>query len=307
MKTMSKVNPFSGRGGPGSGPKGPIMNRVYALVLFGLLMGTSAWATTQVNMDAKRQLTEALAELHASDVEWRQNEAEFRELRRVKTQSDNDPAVVEFAEFVASLHRKMLEACQKYRTLGGDPDRLGFKCRLPEEKPASGQGSPQTEQSAQTAGTAQTDMEKMASVEDPLSKSLNEFDQWQQEKEEKLREIVASKKSEGGPPGSKEGKEKGDGGNIQSEPGGAEARSGGSSSKGRGERGVGAQRRMAEAGVAPGVEKQAKTSPRSEGVGGGSDDDVVARQLQEAAEKEQDPVMKEKLWEEYRKYKASKR
>ena len=35
----------------------------------------------------------------------------------------------------------------------------------------------------------------------------------------------------------------------------------------------------------------------------GSDDDVVARQLREAAEKEEDSVLREKLWEEYRKYK----
>jgi hypothetical protein len=33
------------------------------------------------------------------------------------------------------------------------------------------------------------------------------------------------------------------------------------------------------------------------------DDDVVARQLREAAEQEKDPEVKEKLWEEYRKYK----
>ncbi len=33
------------------------------------------------------------------------------------------------------------------------------------------------------------------------------------------------------------------------------------------------------------------------------DDDIVARQLREAAEKEKDPEIKEKLWEEYRKYK----
>jgi DNA-directed RNA polymerase subunit K/omega len=39
----------------------------------------------------------------------------------------------------------------------------------------------------------------------------------------------------------------------------------------------------------------------------GSDDDVVARQLREAAEKETDPELKEKLWEEYRKYKAGTR
>ena len=35
----------------------------------------------------------------------------------------------------------------------------------------------------------------------------------------------------------------------------------------------------------------------------GDDDDVVARQLREAALKEQDPVLREKLWDEYRAYK----
>jgi hypothetical protein len=39
----------------------------------------------------------------------------------------------------------------------------------------------------------------------------------------------------------------------------------------------------------------------------GSDDDVVARQLREAAEKETDPELKKKLWEEYRKYKEGVR
>lgn len=35
----------------------------------------------------------------------------------------------------------------------------------------------------------------------------------------------------------------------------------------------------------------------------GSDDDIVARQLREAAMKEQDPELRKKLWDEYRKYK----
>ena len=39
----------------------------------------------------------------------------------------------------------------------------------------------------------------------------------------------------------------------------------------------------------------------------GSDDDVVARQLREAAEKERDPELKERLWEEYRRYKQGTR
>ena len=36
------------------------------------------------------------------------------------------------------------------------------------------------------------------------------------------------------------------------------------------------------------------------------DDDIVARQLREAAENETDPELKEKLWKEYEEYKKSK-
>ena len=39
--------------------------------------------------------------------------------------------------------------------------------------------------------------------------------------------------------------------------------------------------------------------------GGGEDDDIVARQLREAAENETDPELKEKLWEEYEAYKKN--
>ena len=38
-----------------------------------------------------------------------------------------------------------------------------------------------------------------------------------------------------------------------------------------------------------------------------SNDDIIARQLREAAMKEQDPELREKLWDEYRKYKRDLR
>ncbi len=38
-------------------------------------------------------------------------------------------------------------------------------------------------------------------------------------------------------------------------------------------------------------------------IGSAQDDDIIARQLREAAMKEQDPALREKLWDEYRKYK----
>jgi hypothetical protein len=43
--------------------------------------------------------------------------------------------------------------------------------------------------------------------------------------------------------------------------------------------------------------------PDPEDIPDGQDDDIVARQLREAAMSEQDPELKEKLWEEYKKYK----
>lgn len=54
---------------------------------------------------------------------------------------------------------------------------------------------------------------------------------------------------------------------------------------------------------AQGQQQKAGTYPAPAGIPGGSDDDVVARQIREAAENEPDPALREKLWEEYRKYK----
>jgi len=42
-----------------------------------------------------------------------------------------------------------------------------------------------------------------------------------------------------------------------------------------------------------------------EDIPSGDDDDIVARQLREAAMQEEDPELREKLWDEYRKYKES--
>ncbi|GAA5318747.1 MAG: hypothetical protein Aseana_08100 [Candidatus Pelagadaptatus aseana] len=50
---------------------------------------------------------------------------------------------------------------------------------------------------------------------------------------------------------------------------------------------------------------QGQRSPPPADIPDGSDDDVVARQIREAAEQETDPVLREKLWEEYRQYKNS--
>lgn len=44
--------------------------------------------------------------------------------------------------------------------------------------------------------------------------------------------------------------------------------------------------------------------PVPEGVGSGQDDDIVAKQLREAATAETDPKLRKKLWDEYKRYKS---
>jgi hypothetical protein len=49
--------------------------------------------------------------------------------------------------------------------------------------------------------------------------------------------------------------------------------------------------------------KYASGGPTPQDIPDSRDDDIVARQLREAASSEADPVLREKLWDEYRKYK----
>lgn len=48
-----------------------------------------------------------------------------------------------------------------------------------------------------------------------------------------------------------------------------------------------------------------RAGPTPPDVGDGRDDDIVARQLREAAQRETDPELRERLWDEYREYKRS--
>lgn len=52
-----------------------------------------------------------------------------------------------------------------------------------------------------------------------------------------------------------------------------------------------------------GTNRNGSATTQKTAIPSGDDDDIIARQLREAAEAETDPVIKEKLWIEYRKYK----
>ncbi len=47
------------------------------------------------------------------------------------------------------------------------------------------------------------------------------------------------------------------------------------------------------------------SGPVPEDIPDAKDDDIIARQLREAAIQETDPILKEKIWDEYRRYKGA--
>ena len=57
----------------------------------------------------------------------------------------------------------------------------------------------------------------------------------------------------------------------------------------------------------PGKKGETRSGAERPSPAGEQDDDIVARQLREAAENETDPELREKLWEKYREYKNSTR
>lgn len=179
-------------------------------------------------------------------------------------------------------------------------------------------------------GRGQTDAEKIALLDAELGGSLSEFD-------EKLlreqREIAEKSRSpEGDGDDSEGGGESGTSGQSGSDSADGEGRAGDEQADG-GESAAGQSGEGGEGGDRSGA-REARTSDGEPGEGDdqvasaggestagreiaqtstppdipdGADDDIVARQLREAAENEQDPELREKLWEEYRKYKKGTR
>ncbi len=171
----------------------------------------------------------------------------------------------------------------------------------------------------------QTDDEKIALLDAELSSSLSEFDEKllreQKELAEKSRSASAGEsgdQSEDGDGASGKAGE-GEGEKAAGESGGEAGESGGESAAGSagkdgeserqaesgeqgGTGGEGAEQ-VASAGGASGDGRHTGNIPTPPDIPDGKDDDIVARQLREAAESEKDPELREKLWEEYRKYK----
>jgi len=270
------------------------MQYVRVLAVFWLFFSTvgSSSALTAVAEATDDALKAALATLSASNAAWRRNDAEFRALRQQNGVSPTD--IDEFAEFVAGQQRQMLEDCQAVRELGTDPAQHGFDCHLVEREAATTGDQPVTETAVLT------EQEKDAALDKELRKLEADLDKLVLGQQQQVRNAARRRDITSTGSGS---------GSADGEPasGGTESGASGGNPRQGSERG---RNKVDEQGAGPGAQKNTRNQPAQENVPKnpnlGDDDDVVARQLREAAEAETDPVLKKKLWAEYKRYKASK-
>ena len=176
---------------------------------------------------------------------------------------------------------------------------------------SGGQESPPGETDEKLTEVETTE-EKREGLDRKLDSSLSEFDALilrEQEILEQRREEAAAAgggggagKAEagGGGEGEAEGEGEGEGAGEKERTGTAAEGTGGSPDEPAGER-VGSDEGDPSGPEEDSSEVSSGSVPPD--VGDGSDDDIVARQLREAAMKEEDPELREKLWDEYRAYK----
>ena len=217
-------------------------------------------------------------------------EQDFHERRRLGSLNGTEAA--DYAAYIARLHRQVAEDCVAV---------VGAGLPLPPDQgcPAQLLAPAAIDQAAE-----QTADEQVAALDAELFAGLGDFDEMLLREQDRVRAAAPMTDAAGGgggagDTGTAEGTEGAEGAEGTTGTAGGDEESGAESGGGaNSSNGGGAGRGAPHQGGRPG------TPPD---IPDGSDDDVVAKQLREAAEKETDPELKKKLWEEYRKYKKGTR
>ena len=232
----------------------------------------------------------------------------------------NEESRREYQMYINYLDTRMAELCAALRTGYGIDSVNGLPC------PAGSMLSP-----GDGVPPALTSSEQVTELDRRLIRSLGEFDEMLGEEQQKLASRQGSSSGGGqvyGDAGRGSGHQNGAHGGQQT--GGRQGRHAGQDPADasyptvnkNGSNGTLPGKADSETGGgrSPGAVKASTDAKGVSGVGSGEksaevsgaapdtyDDDIVARQLREAAEQETDPELKKKLWEEYRRYKEGKK
>lgn len=217
----------------------------------------------------------------------------------------------DYARFIAFLSGRISEYCRHLRIEGGEQAVAGLPC-------------PDVVSSHSEEGTSFTlsKAEQVAELDKSLTEALGEFDQQLHREDQRIASRIPSERESGsgygvaGGSGMGEqtgtgryggGGPAGSGGQAGSSNTGSDSQTGnqgsGPNNSGSSQSGHGPQASAGGAGAGTGHPASTHQQPGGQQQIEEGYDDIVARQLREAAEKETDPELKKKLWEEYRKYK----
>ncbi len=228
----------------------------------------------------------------------------------------------DYQDFVVFLNTRILTYCRELAKESSLTAIADLPCPMVAQLPA-GQGGAAAKQGEAKErvnyppvgmGSSQTQAEKTGELNDQFLNALGNFDEMLLKEDAKVASRVPRQRETGNAGTAGSGMGSGASGSAGAEGTGessGDGVQGSDADEGSAATGTsGTQTGKAGGDGAPGAGGTGKrTGQTRAGVPDGQlpppeDDDIVARQLREAAEKETDPELKKKLWEEYWKYKG---
>lgn len=261
-------------------------------------LGFALWAQVALAGSApdRTALASALKDLVIAEHALNVAEQDYLDVRRANALSATEEK--DYKGFIEALRQSLERTCARVERL--DASMVADRESCQSVAGAGPVSAPTPEQ---------TRSEKVATIDAELRASMAEFDGLLQREQLELEKTARN-------PGSQDADSAGSGQGGQAGDGGQSGNRGDASGAVPEKQASPGEAPVDEPGDRPGQaedEARGTVGPPDSGPGAAipddipeaQDDDIVARQLREAAENEPDPELRERLWEEYRRYKES--
>jgi hypothetical protein len=274
---------------------------------------------TTAASSAKSKLEKARDDLRVSQATEKRIASELEQLKRSGNASAED-----IRNYETYLERVQAMVAENRRTVA--KMEAAYAEHSPGNEPSETSAPNELEKLSNPTIPEENAPDQVAELDRQLNASLSEFDAVLLNKMEAIETESAAKMHDlahQAAEAAKRLKEKGEESNTEgSEGSGKGSKQGEEADKGKAEKGKGEEEKKESAGKqkSPQTEQgqgDETVAAGNSAAGGGpgpqhpgsryskEDDDIVARQLREAAEKETDPELKEKLWKEYEAYRKN--
>ena len=278
------------------------------LIFAGVLcLGLAAWSYGASLEEVKSRLQLARENLRISEATEARIALELEKLKNSETASPQ--TLKEYEGYLARAHDMVVENRKIVKEMEAAYAKLA-----PPRPPASSSATAEEGDITDPKIPEEQQQEELASLEREFNASLAAFDEMLLKEWDEILAMSAKKmrdlseelgENEGQYGQEAEGEETSSGEGTSGTQEGTEETGEGEM---RSQEGTEAQETAAERGESDSKgEDKGQTITKKRPTYDGHDDDIVARQLREAAEKETDPELKAKLWKEYEDYKRESR